>query len=288
MLARILAIALTAAVSSMSHADETYNLRGPSPEKGQIYILTAKSTGKDVARKISVSGKVISDEKFNELLEKKKEVEVLGVADGEITRMRTKIVLDQRDEIFKKGKREIKKSAERDMQGQIVYSERGPKGWKNSLEDVTPTDKQKQELKDYVPFKEEDIFYPKEPVKIGHTWKLDPKDFERVMGHQFEDFKGTGTGKFIRVEKKDGEDLAIIELEFELAGKSKEDDLTMDVKISGKGTVERSLKHGFDRKSTTTVQMEMKGGGETDGQKIEVEYKGNMNAEDLIELKAKK
>jgi len=281
-------LVLLVAAATMTQAEELYDLRGPDPVKGQVYVVSAKSTGKDLTRTIKFMDQTIND-KFDEIIRKKKEVEVLATKGDEITRMRTKIVQDVREEITRKGKRKDKlKSTERELQGQYVYSERTAKGWKNSLEDVTPSDKQKQDLKDYVPFKEEDIFYPKEKVKVGHSFTIDPKLFEKVMGHQFENFKANGSGKFVRVEKKDDDEIAIIEVEFEMTGKSKEDDLLLDVSIKGKGTVERSLKHGFDRRSVTTSTMSMKGGGENDGQKIEVEFSGTTNTEDLVELKLKK
>lgn len=285
--ARFLVAMLGLALVASASAEDLYDLRGPVPEKGQIYLVNAKSVGKDVTRTIKVQGKTL-DERFDEITTKKKEVEVLAAAGDEITRMRTKIVQDQREEIFRKGKKETKRTIERDMKGQFIYSERTAKGWKNSLEDVSPTDKQKKELKEYVPFKEEDIFYPKEKVKVGHSWKIAPELFEKVLGQQLENLKGSGSGKFLRVEKKDSEEIAILEIEFELTGKSKEEELLLDVKIKGKGTIERSLKHGFDRKSITAITMNMKGEGETGGQKIEVEYSGEMNTEDLVELKARK
>ena len=96
--------------------------------------------------------------------------------------------------------------------------------------------------------------------------------YSQVLGRQFAGLKGSGTGKFLRVEKDDGEELAIIEIDFEIAGKSKEDDLTLDVKNKVKATVYRSLKYGFDRKSTTLLNLSMKGGGETDGRKIDVDF----------------
>ncbi|MCE9529577.1 MAG: hypothetical protein K8T89_00320 [Planctomycetes bacterium] len=274
-------------IVSQAGAEEEYDLRGPAPIKGQIYTLTAKSTGKDLTRTFTVMGKS-AEERFSEITTKKKEIEVLSVQGFEISKMRTKILQDQRDEIVRKGKRDVKKSVERDLNGQIIYSERMKTGWKNSLEDVSPTDKQKKLLKEYTPFKEEDILYPAGKVKVGHEWKIDPELFARVLANQFESMKATGTGKFLRVEKVDGEDQAVLEMEFQITGKEKEESLILDVVMKGKGIVYRSLKHGFDRKSTTVLQMSMKGGGEVDGQKIEVEFTGTTNAEDVVEMRMKK
>jgi len=268
-------------------AEDEYDLRGPNPVKGQVYILTAKSTGKNLVRNIKVGDKSI-EEKFDEVTTKKKEIEVLGVDGFDITKMRTKVITDQRNEFTRRGKKEVKKTTDRDLQGQYIYSERLKTGWKNSLEDVTPNDKQKTALKEYVPFKEEDTFYPAGKIKVGQSWKIDQAMMDRVIGKQFEEMKGSGTGKLLRVEKDKGEDIAVIEVEFEVTGKEKEDDLSFDVTIKGKGQAYRSLKLGFDRRSTTVLEISMKGGGESDGQKIEMDFKGTMNAEDLIELKEKK
>jgi hypothetical protein len=289
--ASILGAALLAAgliVLQSAGAEDLYDLQGPPPVKGQVFAITTKSVGKDMKRIIKTSGKTI-EEKFDEVGTKRKEAEVLAVAGGEITLLRTKIFQDQREETVRRGKskKEAKRVIDRDLQGQFIYSERAKDGWQSFLEDAVPTDKQKTELKEYVPFKEEDIFYPKGKFKVGHAWKVDKAELDKVFGRQFQDIKGGGEGRFIRVEKQDGEDVAVIELDLELTGKTTDDGLTLDVSIKAKGTSFRSLKYGFDRKSTSLINLRMKGGGEDDGQKIELEYTGTLNDEDKVELKSK-
>lgn len=284
MRAPTIALTFVAVIAGTALAEDLYDLRGPAPEKGQIYLITAKSVGKNMTKTTKTQDKT-NEERFEENNYKKKEVEILAVQGDEITRMRSKIIQDQREYIMRKGKKGARRNIDGDLHGQFIYSERLKSGWKNSLEDVAPTDKQLRELKEYVPFKEEDLFYPKEKTKVGHTWKIDPALMEKVIGRQMEDFKGTGAGKFLRVEKGDGEDIAVLEVEQEWTGKSKDDDGTMEFKIKAKGTVHRSLKYGFDRKSAMVVQLSMKGDGEIDGEKAEVELNGTTNDEDLIELK---
>jgi len=252
-----------AASAAPAPADDLYDLRGPNPEKGQIFIVTAKSATKDAKRTVKGPDGTAAVEVFDESSSKKKEVEVLAVDGFEITKMRTKVIQDQRAETRPgKGRRQRQPTPTAgELEGQYIYSVRTKMGWKNSLEDTAPTEKQKKSLKEYVPFKEEDLFYPQEKVKVGHEWKIDQALFEKVLGPQMDDLTGSGTGKFLRVEKADGEDVAVIELQFDVAGTSKEDFLTLEVKMKGKGIAYRSLKYGFDRKSTTELTMSMKGKG---------------------------
>jgi hypothetical protein len=281
---RISAIAVTlCSIVCLANAEE-YDLRGPAPVKGQVYLVTINSKGKDLQRNIMVMDRTI-EETFSENSIREREIEVLGVDGQDITRMRTKVIRDVRDEIKRKGKRTVKESKERDLHGQYIYSERGKAGWKNSLEDALPTDDQKKSLKEYTPFKEEDIFYPAEKVKIGHEWKIGTELFQRVVGNQFDSVEATGTGKLVRVDKDGDDEIAIIEISYDLTGKDKEEDLTFVMKMKGTGTIERSLKHGFDRKSSTVVDIDMKGTGGANEQKLEVHFFGKMKVEDLVKLK---
>jgi hypothetical protein len=276
--------------SSPAPTDELYDLRGPNPEKGQIFTITEKSTTKDAKRTVKGPDGAPTVEVFDESSSKKKEVEVLAVDGFDITKMRTKIIQDQREETRPgKGRRQrLGTTTAGQLEGQYIYSVRTKMGWKNSLEDAEPTDKQKKSLKEYEPFKEEDVFYPKDRMKVGHEWKIDQALFERVFGPQMDDLTGSGTGKFLRVLKADGEDVAEVELQFELAGTSKEEFLILDIKMKGKVTVHRSLKYGFDRSSKSELTMSMKGKGAAGEQIIEVQYDGVSKGEDRVELSTKK
>ncbi len=275
--------------SSPAPSDKLYDLRGPNPKKGQIFIVTATSKTKDAKRTITVPDGVPNVEVFDENSSKKKEVEVLAVDGLEITKMRTKVIQDQR-EVSRpgKGRRQRRTATLGDLEGQYIYSVRTKMGWKNSLEDADPTEKQKKTLKEYVPFKEEDLFYPKEKVAVDHQWKIDQALFDRVFGPQIEDLTGSGTGKFLRVEKEDGEDVAVIELQFDVSGTSKDEVLILDIKMKGKAIVRRSLKFGFDRKSSTELTTSIKGKGAAGDRKIEFQYDGVANADDHVELSTKK
>jgi hypothetical protein len=284
----VLAVACAGLVPLAGLADdETYDLRGPAAEKGQICVIAAKSIGKDLVRKFGVQEKTF-EEKFDEIGSKKKEVEILAVEGNETVRLRTKVVKDQREETARRGKKEFKRTNNGSLHGQIVYSERTKTGWKNTLEDVKPDEKQKRALKEFVPFREDDAFLPKEKVKVGHTWNIEQAAFAKAFGSHLEDMRGKGTGKFQRVEKGDDETIAVIEVEFEVTGKSKDDEMTLDVTLKGKGTSHRSLKLGFDRKSTMFLKVAMKGGGERDGEKVDFEFNGTIDGDDTVELKLKK
>jgi len=267
--------------------EELFNLRGPAPEKGQIYLLTAKSNGKDMTRKRKGPNGTTT-RRFDEIGTVKKEFEVLAVQDGEISRLRTRVIEDRREQIMHGLKKELRKSRDRELSGQIIYSERTKNGWKNFLEDAKPDDEQKRALKDFSPYKEDDLMLPAGKVKVGHEWKIDKIAFDRIFGHQFEKLNASGTGKFPRFEKINGEELAVIEIEFTLTGSYKEEDVVTDVEFKTKNVAYRSLKTGVDRKSTQETRLTMKSVDDDEGVKQETEFSGVITADEAVELKLKK
>ncbi len=267
-------------------ADEEYNLRGPAPVKGQVITLSNKTNYKNAVRTIKSGDRAIEEDRFSDVTMKEKETEVLAVENGVAKHVRIKIIKDISEEARQKGKRTVRRTRENRLHGQVLFGERAKDEWKYTLDDVTPTPEQKQALKEYQPFRGEDELLPAGKVKVGHEWKFGAKEFQKVLGNQFRDIAAKGTGKFLRVEKE-GEDLiAVLELEFELTGKSEEDGLKLDVTLSGKHTVHRSLKTGYDVKGTGTGKVAVKGKGEVDGQKVEVEFSADVTEEETVKVKS--
>jgi hypothetical protein len=277
--------------SSSAPAPELYDLRGPKPEKGQVFAITGRSKTKDAKLTTKVRDNV-RVETFDKTTSEKTEVEVLAVDGFEIAKMRTKIIQDQQEKIARGrggrgGRRQQEPVKSGELEGQYVYSVHTKIGWRNSLEDALPTEEQTNALKEYVPFKEEDVFYPKEKVKVGHEWKIEPAALQRVFGADL-DIKGSGTGKFLRVENEQGEALAVIELQMEFAGKSKDESGTFETKRKEKKTVYRSLKYGFDRKSTTEFTSSSKYAEMVENQKFERQYDGTSNEEEHVDLSTRR
>lgn len=266
--------------------DVAYDLRGAAPEKGQIYVLTAKSTSREVVRKFG--GQSVGGQRV-EVHNKKNEIELLEVSGGEITKMRTKVIQDQNEETSKQKqrRRDSKTTTNREMHGQILYSQLTNNKWTTFLEDAKPNEKQRRLLKEYSPFKEDDLLLTTEKVSVGGSWKIEQPTLVKVFGSQFENVRGTGTGKLLRIEKEDNDEIAVIEFAFEFTGKSIDEEGTLDAKVSAKATSFRSLKYGFDRKSTSVTTIDMKGQITIEDEKGEYEFHGVFDGLDVVELKKK-
>jgi hypothetical protein len=287
---RLLALLLPAFgfASAVAAADEeAYDLRGPAPKKGQVITYEAKSSDKDAVRTIKAGDRTIED-KFDEVTTIKKEIEVLGVEGHDITKMRTKVLKYVADEIRTKGKRTSKKSTPNKLDGQFIYSEMVKGNWKHTLEDVKPTDEQKKALKEYQPFKSEDALLPEGKVKVGGEWKVTTEQFKKVFGTKIQDLTGTGTGKLVRVEKGDDGPIAIIDMDFVVTGKSKDEDTTLEITLSAKQTTRRSLKTGYDLTTHAEGKLALKGKADIDGEKVDVEFAARVEEDESWKLKEPK
>jgi hypothetical protein len=267
--------------------DETFDLRGPAPMKGQVIIYESKEYDKDAVRKIKTGDNTIED-RFDDVTTKRTEVEILAVDGQQILRTRTKVLKDSTEESRQKGKRTVRRTTPNKLDGQYIYSELTAKGWKHSLEDAQPTAEQKKALAEYHPFKIEDVLLPEGKFKVGHEWKIDAAQFQKLFGTKVSDMTGGGKGKFVKVEK-DGDDLlAVLEFDFDIAGKMNDDGLTLEMKLAAKGTTKRSLKTGHDLFAKSEGKLSLKGKGEVDGEKIEVDFTSKVLEEETWKLKEPK
>jgi hypothetical protein len=281
------AVAVLSSTPITAADDETYNLRGPAPKKGDIIVYETKETDKDAVRKLK-SGDNTTEDRFDEIVTKRKEIEILAVNGNEITRTRTKVLKDSTEEIRQKGKRTFQRTTPNKLDGQYIYSDLTKNGWKHSLEDTAPNDEQKKALADYQPFKIDDVLLPEGKVKIGHEWKIDAAQFQKLFGTKIRDVSGGGTGKFTKVEKDGDDQVAILEIDFDIAGKMNDDGVNLDLKLAAKGTTRRSLKTGYDLSSKSEGKLSLKGKGEIEGEKIEVEYSSKVSEVETWKLKEAK
>ncbi len=173
------------------------------------------------------------------------------------------------------------------LAGEIVFSELTKKGWKHTLEDTTPSDKQKKELKDYEDPESDDELYPAEKVKVGHEWNIEAKALKRVLGSKMTDAKGSGKGKFVRIEKLDGEPCAVIEMEVDIKGKIKQDDEDLTAELKGKIIAFRSIADAIDLKFTIDGSARYEGDSEEDGMKIHMIFAGKLLGEGTTKVKKK-
>lgn len=269
---------------SVFAADEEYDLRGPASVKGQIITFTNKTNYKNALRTVK-SGDRSFDDRFEDITTKEKETEILNVANGEASSIRIKVIKDSSEEIRQKGKRTVRRTRANTLDGQFIYGERTKDGWKYSLEDVTPTDDQKQALKDYSSFRGDDELLPKGKFKVGHEWKITSDMFKKIM-HSFRDVEAKGAGKFLRVEKDGDQDVAVMQLDFEFTGTASNDGMTRNVKITSKNLVTRSLKTGYDLKSNGSGKLEIKSKGDVDGEKVDIVFTADIVDEETTKVQS--
>lgn len=282
----LLACALAAA-PAFGADDETYDLRGPAPKKGDVITHEVRSLTKDAVRTVKLGDKAVSD-RFSELRVKERELEVLAVEGGEIARLRIKVLKDVTEETRQKGKRTAKQVTPNKLDKQFIYSERVKGEWKNTLEDAKPTKEQKESLADLQPFKIEDVLLPTGKVKVGHEWKIDAAQFQKILGKKVRDLTGGGTGRFVKVEKDGDEPVAVYEINFDITAKMDEDGSPLEMKLAAKQTTKRSLKTGYDLSSKSDGRLALKGKTDIDGEQAEIDFTGTIDETETWKLKGSK
>jgi hypothetical protein len=215
------------------------------------------------------------------------EEEILGVDGRDVTKLRTKVLKDEiADKTTLDGKTESK-TEKKSLVGEIVYSEKTKNGWKHSLEDAKPSEKQEKELKDFDDPINDDDLYPDGNVKVGHAWDIDAKAFKKIVGSKMTDAKGTGKGKFVRIDTLNGETCAVIEIEFDFKARLKQEDSDFQIAMKGKLTSYRSIAEGIDLKFSIDGTAKFDGDVEEDGMKIPMVFSGKMNVEGATTIKKK-
>ncbi len=260
--------------------DEVYDLRGPAPKKGLVSRDTMRFTMKNANIELDLGGDMKLDGKMDMTSFTEKEEEILAVDGRNVTKVRTKLLKDEMDrKTTLRGQEPQKENEKKTLVGEIIFSELTKNGWKHSLEDATPSDKQKKELKDFDNPENDDDLFPAERVKAGHAWDIDPKAFKKVLGSKMTDPKGTGKAKFVRVETFDGEPCAVIEMDIDIKGRLKQEDSDLEVHLKGKIVSYRSIAEGIDRKFSINGDAKFAGTVEEDGMKLKMEFSGKMSGD---------
>src|SRR5581483_9419558 len=162
-LAVVLAAAGAWTKPAVAQDDKTYDLRGPAPEKGQVYLskMTLKITDADTTLK--VMGQTLKLKMSMNMIGEE-EQKVLAVEGRDVTKCQTKVV-KERAEITADiggGQTMTEPTA---LEGEIILSTRkvdkdGKVKWEHSLLDNKPTDKQKKELDNRIGMENDDELYP--------------------------------------------------------------------------------------------------------------------------------
>ena len=167
-----------------------------------------------------------------------------------------------------------------------MISERDGDKWKHVLVDNKPNDKQKKELDNRNGIENDDDLYPKEKVKVGHTWKVDATALTKLLGNSFSDVKGKLDQKFVKVEDVGGEPCAVVESTGKITGKMKDDgEPTVDVEMDLKVTTHKSIKTGVNVKERFEGKIKLEGTQKMDDVKVDIKMSGPIVGESTTSLK---
>jgi hypothetical protein len=270
------------ALPGFARDDETYDLRGPAPQKGQLFHSSGSFTIKNGNSVIKLGGQTVRS-KVTEKTISENEVKVLAVEGRQVTRCRTRIIKDITESKDDDGDTNTENSA---IEGETIISDwSGPRKWKHALVDAKPTEKQKKKLDDLTGPDNDDALYPESKVKIGHTWMTDGSGLVNFFDASFTDIKGKLTMKFVKLEEIDGEQCAVIEATGTVTSKAKTDEGTLDMTMDLKRTVWRSLKTGVDLKDKTTGKLKFSGKLSIDGMDADYSLEGPFEAQGNTKVK---
>lgn len=264
---------------------ETYDLRGPAPEKGHIYLSKAKMHIKNADLTIKAGGQTLNLTQSMTMTGEEEE-KVLAVSGRTVTKSQAKVIKDTVDTVASFGGQEQKESKKNELQGEVIVSERTGDGkWKHTLVDTKPSDDQKKELNKRLGPESEDDLYPAEKVKVGHTWTVDAAAMKKFFGNSFTDIKGKMSQKFVKVEDYDGEACAVIESTGPIKAKMNDEDAKLAVELDLKSTTWRSLKTGMDVRVKYEGKIRMAGKQKMDGIEADVDLAGALSGEGSTKLK---
>lgn len=273
-------VLLTLACWATAAQLQTYDLRGPAPQKGLAFLTSTTLHIKDADTTLKVMDQSLKM-KMSLRMESEEEQKILEVRGRDVTRSQATIRKERA--IIKSdfgGGMEITQPT--DLEGQTIISELVGKGqWKHRLLDTQPTEKQKKELDNRIGIENDDELYPAEKVPVGHEWEVSAEALRKMFGNSVVGITGRVKQKFVKVEKFDGEDCAVVEAQGKIKGKMKNDDgePTIDVEMTLKGTSWRSLRTGVELKSVFSGKISLSGKQKVDDADIHIEMEGPFSGE---------
>ena len=277
------------AVGGVSRAedDKAYDLRGPGPSKGQVFVSKMTLKIKDADTTLKIMGNNLKLKMTMNVIGEE-EQKILAVDGRTVTKCQSKITKERAEITTDFGGMNMTMTQPTELEGEIVISERlGENKWKHSLVDTKATEKQKKELDNRNGIENEDDLYPAEKVKVGHKWKVEAKALTKLFGNSFTDIKGELGQKFAKVEEVDGEPCAVIESEGSVKGKMKDDDgmPSLDVEMELKVKSWRSLKTGVEVKGTFDGKIKLAGKQKMDDVPIDITLSGPLSGESSTKIK---
>ncbi len=279
------AVLFTALNLGRAADDDVFDLRGPAPQKGQVFVSKGTLKIKDADTTMKVAGQTINL-KLTMNVTSEEEAKVLEVDGRDVTKCQTKLIKERADVTANVLGQEMSHTEPSVLEKETIISTRDGKKWKHVLVDNAPTDKQKKELDNRNGIENDDDLYPKDKVKVGHTWEVDAAALNKMLGNSFAEVKGKIKQKFVKVEEIDGEKVAVIESTGTISGKMKDDGVpSVDTKMTLKITTWRSLKTGVAVKEKFEGKIELSGKVKMEDTEVEMTLSGPISGESTTKLK---
>jgi hypothetical protein len=269
--------------------DKTYDLRGPAPQKDQVYQSKMMLKIKDADTTLKVMGQTLNL-KMSMVMTDEEEQKVLAVEGRNVTKCQTKIIKERAEVTADIGGGPMVEPTA--LEGEIIISTRkvdkdGKVTWEHTLLDNKPTEKQKKELEHRIGMENDDELYPAEKVKVGHEWTVKASALTKLFGNSFTDIQGELKQKFVKIEQIDGADCAVIDSTGTVKGKMKDEEgvpalnVEMDLKVRSW----RDLKTGVEVKGTFEGRMKLNGKQKIDDTAVDISLSGPISGESTAKLK---
>jgi hypothetical protein len=280
------AVLFTALGLGRAADDQTYDLRGPAPQKGQVFVSKGNLKIKDADTTMKLMGQTINL-KLDMVVTSEEEAKVLAVDGRNVTKCQTKIIKERADITANVAGMEQSTTEPAELEKETVISERVGEGkWKHVLVDTRPTAKQKKELDNRNGIENDDDLYPKDKVKVGHTWTVDAAALTKLLGNSFTNVKGKLNQKFVKVEEVDGEQCAVVESVGKISAKMKDEgEPTVDVEMELKITTWKGLKTGVAVKEKYSGTIKLSGTQKVDDVNAEITLSGPLTGDTTTRLK---
>jgi hypothetical protein len=260
------------------------DLRGPARQKGQAFRTEMKLV---MTKGKLVMGAGIQREEgtCDMTMTVVEDDEILEVQGRQVTKQQTTVITDDRS--MRVDGEKVPGPERGDLLvGEKILRERKDGKWKNTLVGKQPTTEQQKELHALGPLENTDDLYPEGKVKPGHTWKVDPAHLRKLLGPGCTEVSGEASMTFERTTTLDGEACALINLSMNIKGKMLDEDNTeANIELTVKGPEYRSIRSGYNIKSSLSGTMKLSGTIVEGGQRIQMEMSGPVTIETITKMK---
>jgi hypothetical protein len=276
----------TATGQASGASNAAYDLRGGKLAKGSTVHVTVNQKFTDAKLTVSMGG---MDETgtISMNVEGESTTTILDVdANGAATKKSMRIGKNPITTNVSVGGNDNEEIKESPLANQTVVGTLTKKGWRYQLENGTPDDAQKKLLAKMNNDADSNGWLPKDAVTVGHAWTVTNGDLSGVLDltRDADALNGSFKFRFVRIEKHNGEDCAVIEGQGKVSGSSEvelDDDNDFAVQsqkaefsAQGKVVFVRSLRTGLVVSTSFEGQVRMSMPIEAGGEMIQMTMEG--------------